>query len=203
MKRALMVFAIVVCSFLYSANSIASNPESNRRVSITLGVYEVTAEKRGSQTLADGNVAETSLPEAAPVIKVNFDVLSNLQVGTYLAYSTMPHKGIPTGGVYLTSNTLFYGLAIRYDLLPLITGKDNLRFKFSTHAKVGVVSAKWTEGDGENWEESWNGPFPEYGVGLSASYFFTQWLGINIGCSAGHFYNDSSSRLSAGIVIKI
>ncbi len=203
MRRTLILLLVLAACQLYSVSLFASNPEKKRRVSITLGVYEVAAEKKGSQTLADGTLAETSLPEAAPVIKVDYEFLSNFKVGTYLAYSTMLHKAKPTGGLYLTSNTLFYGLAIRYDLLPLITGKDNLRFKFSSHAKVGVVSAKWTEGDGENWGESWNGPFPEYGVGLSASFLFTRWLGLNIGYSAGHFYNDSNSRLSAGVVIKM
>ena len=186
MKSALMVFVIIICNLWNSANCIASKPEKKRRVSITLGVYEVVAEKKGSQILPDGTLAETSLPEATPAIKVDYEVLNNFQVGTYIAYSTMLHKAMPRG-VYKGSNTLFYGLAARYDVLPIITGKDNLRFEFCANTKLGVVSAKWTDGDGENWEESWNGPFPEYGAGLSAGFFFTKWLGFNLGYSAGRF----------------
>ncbi|MDY0199395.1 MAG: hypothetical protein RBR40_00260 [Tenuifilaceae bacterium] len=202
MRRTLILLLVLAACQLYSVSSFASNPEKKRRVSITLGVYEVAAEKKGSQTLADGTLAETSLPEAAPVIKVDYEFLSNFKVGTYLAYSTMSHKAMPRG-VHTNSNTLFYGLAARYDVLPIITGKDNLRFEFCANAKLGVVSAKWTEGDGENWGESWNGPFPEYGVGLSAGFFFTKWLGLNLGYSAGRFYNNDISRWSAGIVFKI
>ena len=102
----------------------------------------------------------------------------------------------------LGSKTLFYGIEVNYDLLYLITNRKNLRFSFNICPKVGLVSAKWNELVGADWQENWNGPFLEYGIGFGGGYLFTKKIGIQFNYTIGSFYNNDNSRHYLGLIYK-
>jgi len=218
---------VTILLTFFSLVSFAIKPDSTRRLSVSLGVYLVNSEEFSYGYTSEGNLIEIPdpLPTAVANIKINYQVLNNFEVGGYLAYSNMGHK-VPlvenSEGMYvlvdsegvtrissnrnnelLGSNTLFYGLSAKYDLLPVLTGKNNLRFNLYVSSKLGLVSARWSEFSGVDWVKNWNGPFMEYGIGLGAGYFFTKRFGINFNYTKGKFYNNDNSRHYLGLVYKI
>lgn len=196
-----LLLPLIVVPFILMCTNFAYGKinDTSKRVSIHSGIFLNNTEKIQSSMIGEDII------QRLPVfnLSINYKALKNLEGGCYMAYSTMGHKVSPTKPMYFPSNTYYYGVMASYDFLGLITSKSNLRIKLCASTNIGVVSAKWTEGDGENWTESWNGPFPEYGAGISASYFFTKWLGISMAYSVGRFYNKDNSRLSYGITLKI
>jgi hypothetical protein len=196
---------ILVILTLSSSISTANTPDSTRRLTLSLGVYQVTSEEVSYRSTAAGGFVESPLPTAVANIKISYEAVNNLDIGGYLAYSNMNHRvpSVDSNDYYFSSNTLFYGLLAQYDVLPILTGKNNLRFSLKATAKMGMVSAKWSELEGVNWVKNWNGPFLEYGIGLGAGYFFTKRLGININYSVGKFYNKDNSRMYLGISYRI
>lgn len=225
MIKLLKLIPAVITITLNAALSFANMPDRTNRITFSLGVYQVTSEEVSNKSTATGSTVESPIPTAVANIKISYEVVNNLDIGGYFAYSNMGHK-VPlvknSDGIYvlidsegvvrissssnnflLSSNTLFYGLTTKYNLLPVLTGKDNLRFSLYATSKVGLVSAKWQEFGDVDWVKKWNIPFAEFGVGLGAGYNFTKRFGVNFNYSFGTFYNKDNSRLFLGIVFKI
>jgi hypothetical protein len=209
---------------LSTAITFANVADTTRRITVRLGVYQVISEEVSYNYSSSGNETETPLPIAVANIKIGCEVAKNFEIGGYVAYSNMGHR-VPlvknSDGMYvlidsegvirissntnnflLSSNTLFYGLTAKYNLLPVLTGKDNLRFSLNATSKAGFVSAKWEELEGVDWIKNWNDPFTEFGVGLGAGYSITKRLGVNLSYSVGKFYNNANSRLYLGVGFK-
>lgn len=220
MHKSLKILIMLVGFSLSHGLSIAQNSTNKNRVYVDVGVSIVTSEK-----IVFGHPSGEYF-EQIPIalFKLKYLLTKPLSIGCYFAYSNMGHR-IPlvlnSEGVYelvdsegvvrissntnnflLNSNTLFYGINANLDLLSLLTGQENLRFKLNASTEFGLVSARWNELKGIDWIMNWNGPFPEYGLGLSASYFFTKRLGLTLGYSVGRFYNNDNSRMYAGIEFK-
>ena len=225
MIKLLKLIPAVIAITLNTAITFANTPDSTKRITFSLGVYQVTSEEVSYRSTATGSTVESPLPTAVANIKISYEVVNNLDIGGYIAYSNMGHR-VPlvknSDGMYVlidsegvvrissssnnflqSSNTFFYGLTTKYNLLPVLTGKDNLRFSLYATSKVGLVSAKWQELEGVNWVKKWNSSFVEFGVGLGAGYNFTKRFGVNLNYSFGRFYNKDNSRLYLGLVFKI
>ncbi|MDX9846956.1 MAG: hypothetical protein RBT74_08245 [Tenuifilaceae bacterium] len=200
MRRIYLVitFSVICLTF----NNLYATGIINRKVNISLGVYEVIDERPGTGINPDGTEYSIPLPTAAFYIKACYKVFKNFDAGGYTAYSVMSHKVSQESEMYMRSKTIFYGLSFTYDILPIITGKDNLRFKLMTTSNIGLVSARWTEEKNNDWIKFWNKPFTEFGIGCNASFYFTRRIGLTLGYSAGRFYNNGKSRLNAGLEFK-
>lgn len=105
---------------------------------------------------------------------------------------------------FIDSNTLFYGLSGTYQLLPLVSQRNNLRFDVYAVGKIGAVSSKWWEYDGvTDLESVWNEPIIEYGLGLGVAYYFKKNVGTYIEYSVGKFYNEGKSKYGIGLIVKL
>jgi hypothetical protein len=184
-------------------NSFASdNKNLNRKVTISLGIYEVIDERPGVGFNPDGTEYSIPLPIGALSFKASYNVYKSFDIGGYIAYSVMSHKASQEREIYMRSKTILYGINLKYDILPIITGKDNLRFKLMASSKIGLVSARWTEEKNNDWVKFWNKPYTEFGIGCNASFYFTRRIGLTAGYSAGRFYNNAKSRMYAGLEFK-
>lgn len=225
MFRLLKIFTVVLSLTILALTTFANSAlDKTRRFVLSVGVYQANSENVSYSYNPTGNESETLLPIAVANIKIGCEVAKNFEIGGYVAYSNMGHR-VPlvknTDGMYvlidsegvirissntnnflLSSNTFFYGLTAKYNLLPVLTGKDNLRFSLNATSKAGFVSAKWEELEGVDWIKNWNGPFAEFGVGLDTGYRITKRLGVNLGYSVGKFYNNANSRLYLGVGFK-
>lgn len=213
------IFLLLGIIFI-SIRSLASYSDSTKLFSLSIGTYLVNSESVTYDIYDNEYIDEIPIP----VLKLEYKISNNLSLEAYIAYTNMGHRVplvensngmfvlIDSEGVQrlssnhnnylLSSNTVFYGMSVKYDLLALITGKNNLRFNFIIYPKIGLVSAKWNELIGIDWVESWNGPFLEYGIGLGGGYLFTKRLGINYNYSIGKYYNNDSSRHYLGLTYR-
>lgn len=219
MRKGLILAGLIMASIIIQPFISIAQTHKTRRISIDLGFFVTTRE-----SVAFGHSPGESFGiNPIGILRVNYLLIENLEIGGYFARTAMMHR-IPlvqnSEGMYvfvdregverisaksdnceLTGNALFYGIMARYDLLPMLTGKNNLRFKLYANTELGLVSMRWRELKDVHWIE--DSPFFEYAAGLNVSYFFTRRFGLNLGYSVGKFYTKERSRWSAGIVFKI
>jgi len=147
-------------------------------------------------------------------IECSYQVLTNLEIGTYLGYSSLgqpsPYQaqiqdinGVVTEITkygFNSTNAFFYGLNANYHLLPVFIHNSNSRFDIYCIGQIGLVSDTWTNRNIS--ESAFNITFLEYGLGIGAGYNFTKHLGVFGEYAVGRFYNDDNSQLRGGLRFK-
>ena len=152
-------------------------------------------------------------------IDASREIIGHLHAGVYVGYSRLqsPIFEIGNGFSYvdgeeieqpvLTSiktNAVFYGLNVNYQLLPLLTGRENLRFELYPVVKLGVVSEFWETfiQDDDSWypaKEHHDRTNFEFGAGIGAAYRFTKKFAVFGEGTFGMFDNGQNFRFHAGV----
>ncbi len=148
---------------------------------------------------------------------LGFAVTSSLSVGAYIASSEIRVNELIlpdslgngsygySNGSASSINATFYGLSAKYQLLPLVFKQANkMRFQLYTIAQIGNVSSWQWDIDSEHiYEQIKNPLFTEYSIGLGLGYKFSKHWGIFAEYNYGHFFNDNSSHLRGGLMIRL
>jgi len=162
----------------------------------------------------DGQILLVNNNHRKPHVRIEADYFlnQNIEVGLYLGYSPITSNVLSTYTDNETNTeisyyahgydkTYFYGLNLNYHILPLLLKMEKSRFDLYAIAKAGMVSEQIY--DLQTNTKSFNNPFPEFGVGIGAGYFFTKHIGIFGEYSLGQFYNKDKMQLRGGLVIKL
>ncbi len=141
---------------------------------------------------------------------IGYVVTPSITVGTYFAYSNIQVNQFDTIGnsgflnLSYGKYSFFYGLSVKYQLLPLIFKTDKLRFQLYATTQLGLVSSHYYEyPDFYTKQRIQNPIFMEYGIGLGLGYKFSKHWGIFAEYNYGHFFNDNSSHLRGGLMVRL
>jgi len=131
-------------------------------------------------------------------VDVSREMIQNLHVGSYIGYSRL--YTFFGDDSHSRNNAVFYGLNFRYQIMPLLMGRDNLRFELYPVAKVGFVTEFWSkDGFVPLEKERHNRTNFEYGLGLGAAFNVTRRLGVFGEGTFGQFVNDQNFRWHVGV----
>jgi hypothetical protein len=201
MKRIIIILSFAI---LLSASNLCAQTTSNYPFSIKTGLSVVLAEpyKYENQILAIDMKPQIN-------IEVGYDFIKNLTSSLYLGYSNIGQKVdyefvfkdgklISYGSGVIPSHAFYYGVSLRYQLLPLLFSNDNLRFSLYPIASCGFVSRSWSDFNGVLVKID---PFFEYQLGVGLGYRFSRKFGIYTECTYGHMYNESTIKPSIGLTL--
>jgi hypothetical protein len=214
--KALKKIIFIIVLFAYSAKVYSNS------IIFRLGINSAKPEMAQNNIFSPTKHSNTVYSINAELAGV---IIKNFELGSYIAYSNMNHyiplqqnsSGnyvlVDNNGIerystanethYITgSTTLFYGFAIRYHLIELLTGISNLRFDLYGVSKIGLVSASFTDFDGNNFVSTWNKPFTEFSAGLGTGYSFTRHFGCFFEYSIGRLYHNGRTKFNAGFVYR-
>lgn len=142
---------------------------------------------------------------------LGFAITPTFSIGSYIAFSNIRvnafdlpivsgNGSISYGSSARSMYATFYGLSAKYQLLPLVfKSADKMRFQLYTIAQIGVVSSwQWSD----DYEHIQKPTFTEYGIGLGLGYKFSKHWGLFAEYNYGHFFNDNSSHLRGGFMVR-
>jgi hypothetical protein len=142
-------------------------------------------------------------------LSLNYECLPNLNAGLYVAYADLKHTikstTIDGSGVMNTqiegtkSNTMYYGLNVSYNILPLLFKTSRIRFDLYPIVRAGYIKEEWT---GLDSGESGSSVLFEYGGGLGLGYNFTPLFGLFSECLLGKYYNEGKMQFKGGLLIR-
>lgn len=137
-------------------------------------------------------------------LEANYSFFRDIDFGVYVAYSKLLH---PYFDVYdnihysfVSSKAVFYGIKMKFHLMPLLFHQNNSRFDIYANVRTGFVNEYWRFAFVSDSYEHKKGF--EIGGGLGISYMFSKHLGIFGEYSYGKFYNDDNSLLKGGLIFK-
>lgn len=198
-KKLVVIFSLLVCSLI----CFSLQAQEKWSVKLSYGQNNGTAKEYKDLVRNNSNLFHLRL-------QADYNIFNNLYGGVYLGYSKLRKPEMFNDGTednpiltysFARTKALYYGINLNYQLLPLFTGKSNLRFELYPTVKFGLVSEFWKEA-AENTPTSplikhTNTEF-EFGIGLGAGYKFTKNFGIFGEGTFGKFYNDQSFRFHVG-----
>lgn len=135
-------------------------------------------------------------------LEFGYEVFKNFNISAYGGYAYYKRvENIETiqnnigGREYtkvsrLNSNALFYGVKVKYDIIP------NMRFELYPTLTLGGVNSVWSDKSENN--TSLQAMF-EYSVGAGASFRITKGVGLYFEYAFGHFFSDVKHRIQGGV----
>jgi len=201
------VVLLLVCfiSVFIVEPSFAQQNSFSDRFSMKLGVAMVNAEP----FKYNGEIIKHNYkPQFG--ITANYELINNLDVGLYIAYSNIGHmldyeievvnnRIVRDGASIVPSHAFYYGLNFNYHVLSAIFSTKNLRLDLYPIANMGFVSRSWGEYDGTIVKID---PFLEYHFGLGFGYKFTRRFGLFGEYTMGRLYNEGRSKAALGFSLK-
>jgi len=161
-KYLLLVFVLTFNALFSFANP---TNEKLRHFVLSAGVFKANSEEVSYSYSSSGVESGTPVPVIVPGFTVGYELNKTFEFSGYIAYSNMGHRLLlveNSDGMYvlidsegvvrlasndknftLGSNTVFYGVSLKCNFLPIITGQENLRFSLYAISNFGLISAKW------------------------------------------------------------
>ncbi len=207
------IFRLSIILFLLSVVPIINAQKSvfNNKLSLKL-----------STSLVNTGINEF-MPNPLFMLGADYEINKFIDLGAYCGFASLMHRTeipynpvtgryewysadstsyiIGTSGFYSSSQAFYYGINSNIHLLPMFFSR-NMRIDVYATPRIGFVSEQYYEYNAIQ-ELVWSKPFLEYGIGLGLKYYLGRHFGIYGEYALGRYYNNNSSRLTAGIIIKL
>lgn len=199
-----ILFQFILLSFI-STPGFAQQFSLNQKLLIHLGYSTI---KSNSSTDPDFGDEVGGEPNSKFSGELGYKIFPVFSLSGYIAYSQIrvnhfegnAQTGFTASATTKKSN--FYGINARFHCLPLFNKEDKMRFDVYMIGTIGMVKTSSMELISDEWQEIYEVPFWERGVGLGLSYNFTKNIGVFGEYQVGKFYNDRKSQWKAGVLVK-
>jgi hypothetical protein len=202
MKKTLLIF----CSLLLcDISSFSQKPESSDFFTLKLESSIVN----GEPLKFNNQIIQVRLrPQFG--LSFQYEWLTDFKAGIYVAYANNTYviSNSSYNEIEVTynttqdptiSNALYYGINASWNIIPLLTNSNRIRFDFYPLISAGFVNENWK---GIDSDLSGNSSFTELGGGFGVAYHFSPKFGIFTEGMYGRFFHEGKTRFKGGLVFR-